>query len=107
VGEGGIEASGPIDAAVDEGGVVFLDGEAAELRAEVGVCGGGLGGEDEAGGLRVEAVEERREEAVVADGGQRGEAGDEGVGEGVGFGGAQGMGGLPAGLSRARRVSSS
>jgi hypothetical protein len=98
VGEGGVEASGFCDAAVDEGGVVLLDGEAAELGAEGGVGGGGFRGEDEAGGLRVEAVEEGGEEAVVADFGERGEARDEGVGEGVGFGGAEGVGGLSGGL---------
>ena len=77
---------------MDEGGVVLLDGEAAELRAERGVGGGGFGGEDESGSLRIEAVQQRGEEAVVADGGERGEACDEGC---------------PAGLSRARRALSS
>ena len=77
---------------------MFFDGEAAELRAERGVGGGGFGGEDESGGLSVEAMQQGGEEAVVADVGQRGEARDEGVGEGVGFGGAQGMRGLSGGL---------
>ena len=39
------EGSGLFDAAVDEGEIVLLDGEAPELRAEVRVGGGGLGGE--------------------------------------------------------------
>ena len=98
VGERGVEAAGGVDASVDKGGVVFLNGEAAELGAEVGVGGGSFGGEDEAGGLRVEAMKERGEKAVVADAGEGGEAGDEGVGEGVGFGEAEGVGGLSGGF---------
>ena len=98
MGEGGIEASGGIDGAVDEGGIVFLNGEAAKLGAEGGIGGGGFCGEDEAGGVGVEAVQEGGKETVIADVGQRGEARDEGVGEGVGFGGAEGMGGLPGGF---------
>ena len=98
MGEGGVEATGGVDDAVDEGGVVFFDGEAAELRAEGGVGGGRFRGEDEAGGLRVEAMQQRGKEAIVADVGERGEARDEGVGEGVGLGGAQRMRGLSGGL---------
>ncbi len=98
VGERVIEAARGIDDAVDEGGVVLPDGETAELLAEVGVCGGGLGGENEAGGLRVEAVEQGRKEAVAADGGQFWVAGNQGVGEGAGFREAQGMGGQAGGL---------
>ncbi len=43
-------------------------------------------------------MEQRGEEAVVTDVGERREARKERVGEGAGFGGAQGMGGLPGGL---------
>ncbi len=107
VGEGGIEPAGSVHDAVDEGGVVFLDGQVAELGTEGGVGRGGLGGENEAGGLRVEAMQQGREEAVVADIGQGGVAGDEGVGEGIGFGGSEGWVGMPAGLSSARREESS
>jgi len=71
VGEGGIEPAGSVHDAVDEGGVVFLDGQVAELGTEGGVGRGGLGGENEAGGLRVEAMQQGREEAVVADIGRR------------------------------------
>jgi len=98
VGEGGIEPAGSVHDAVDEGGVVFLDGQVAELGTEGGVGRGGLGGENEAGGLRVEAMQQGREEAVVADIGQGGVAGDEGVGEGIGFGGSEGVGGNAGGL---------
>ena len=98
VDEGGVEGTGGVDGAVDEGEVVFFDGEGLELAAEGRVGGEIFCGEDEAGGVYVEPVDQGGEEPVFADVGEGGMACDEGVGEGVGFGPADGMGGLAGGL---------
>jgi hypothetical protein len=98
MGQGGVEAAGAMDAAVNEGGVVFFDGEGLELAAEGGIGGGGFGGENQAGGLGVQPMKKGGKEAVASDVGEGGIAGDEGVGEGVGFGMAEGVGWLAGGL---------